>query len=309
MRRPHSTLVAAVIAVGLAAPAEARAAACCGSGHGVGPTLTDAERAALTVGFGVASRLGQWSSRGAFSPVRGGDFDRELRGEIGWVVRAAAPLQIGVIAPMIYAFRQSGDTSSSGGGIGDVTALARIDVLAPHPTEALPRVGLTLSALVPTGLPLARSSDPLGADATGLGAAEIRPGFVLEKRWLAGFSATFLGSLGLRVPYHLESGAAVAPAPRLSLLAAGGPFWDFGLSTSIGLLFEREAAPSIDGVASPSAGRFRTAAFAFVAYDLTARWTAVASAQLDLPIRGLGQNEPLAVAPILGIRRVWGSQD
>jgi hypothetical protein len=302
-------LTAALLAIGLSAPAEARAAACCGAGHGVGPTLTDAERAAFTVGFGVSTRLGQWASQGELRPLRAGDFDRELRGEIGWIVRAAGPLQLGVIAPMIYAFRRSGDTSSSGGGVGDITAFGRVDVLPSRPTEALPGLGLTLSALVPTGLPLQRSSDPLGADATGLGTAEIRPGFVIEKRWIAGFSATFLGSLGLRLAYHLEGGAAVAPAPRLSLLAAGGPFWEFGLSTSLGVLFEREAAPSIDGIAAAGAGRIRTSAFAFVAYDLTARWTAVASAQIDLPIQGFGQNEPLAVAPIVGIRRVWGSRD
>jgi hypothetical protein len=310
MRRlRQGLLIAASLAVSLSAPARAMAAACCGSGHGIGPTLTDAERAAFTVGFGFSSRVGQWTSERAFRPIPGSDFDRELHGELGWIVRPSGPVQLGVIAPMIYAFRRSGDTSSSGGGVGDITAFGRVDVLPSRPTDALPGLGLTLSALVPTGLPLQRSTDPLGADATGLGTAEIRPGFVIEKRWLTGFSATFMGSLGLRLPYHLEGGAAVAPAPRLSLLAAFGPFWSFGLSTSAGLLFEREAAPSIGGVASAAAGRIRTAAFAFVAYDLTARWTAVASAQIDLPISGLGMNEPLAVAPIVGVRRVWGSQD
>jgi hypothetical protein len=303
---------AALLVAASAAPSRAWAAACCGSGHGVGPVLTDSERAAFTLGLGAAARLGQWSYRGVYRPLGGGNFDRELRSEVSWIVRVLEPLQLGVALPMSYAFKRMADTSSTGGGVGDITAFARFDLVESRPNRWFPGIALTLSALVPTGLPLARSNDPLGADATGLGTAEIRPGVAIEKRWLAGFSATVLASLGIRFGYHIESGGSgghVSPAPRLSLLAAGGPFFPFGLSASVGILFEREAAPSIDGNAATSAARGKTAAVAFLAYDLAARWTAFASAQLDLPISGLGQNEPLAFTPILGIRRVWGIQD
>jgi len=299
----------ALSAAALGQPSQALAAACCGSGHGIGPVLAEGERAALSVGVGEAERFGQWSSRGEYVPQSGGGFDRELRTELGWIVRASGPLQLGVTVPMIYTFKQSGRTSSSGGGAGDITAFARYDLVASQPSRWFPGIAPTLAALVPTGLPLARSSDPLGADATGLGTGEIRPGVTIEKRWLAGFSATLLASVGFRFGYHLESGEKVSPSPRLSLLAAAGPFWDFGLSASLGLLVEREGAPSIDGRAEASAERGKTAAVLFVAYDLSAHFTALASAQLDLPVSGAGRNEPLAVTSILGVRRVWGFLD
>jgi hypothetical protein len=302
-------IAAALLVAALSAPSRARAAACCGSGHGVGPVLSDAERAALTLGLGASLRLGQWSSRGSYRPLGSGNFDGELRAEAGWLVRVFPPLQLGLIVPMSYAIKRTDDTSSSGGGVGDITAFARYDLIDSRASRPFPGVALTLSALVPTGLPLSRSSDPLGADATGLGTAEIRPGIALEKRWVAGFSVTVLASLGIRFGYLLDSGASVSPAPRLSLLAAGGYAFSFPLSASLGILFEREGAPSIDGSSAASAARGKTAAVAFLAYDLTDRWTALASAHLDLPLTGFGQNEPLAITPIFGIRRVWGSRD
>jgi len=307
--RPGPIALTAALLAALAAPGRARAAACCGSGHGVGPLLADAERAALTLGLGASLRVGQWSYRGEFRSLSGGDFDREIRAEIGWIVRAGQSFQLGVTAPAIYTFKQTGDLASSGGGAGDVTAFARYEIVPSRASRPYPGVALTLSTLLPTGRSAERSRDPLGADATGLGVAEIRPGIALEKRWDFGLYATAAASIGIRTVDHLASGALVAAAPRLQLFGALGPFWDMGLSTSLGILFEREAAPSIGGVAAAGAARARTAAVAFVAYDLDPRWTAVASATIDLPIRGLGQNEPLAVAPILGVRRVWGTAE
>lgn len=295
---------AAALAAALA-PARADAAACCGSGHGVGPLLTDAERAAATFGIGGTFELGSWNSRGKFHALPAGDYRRDIRFELGWIVRFLRDGQLGVTVPAVVSFERFGGVSNAGAGPGDVSVFARYDLVRSSALRWYPKVALTFSTLLPTGQPTGADGRP----ATGLGAGELRPGIALEKRWIQGFFATVTGSVGFRTHYHLASGTEVALSPRVQLFAAAGPFWDFGLSTSVGVLFEREAGPAIDGQRAPATARGRTSAVVFAAYDLTARWTVVGSAQVGLPVNGAGENEPLNVAPIVAIRRVWGALD
>jgi hypothetical protein len=309
---PRLTRLAAaalVVVASLLGPARARAAACCGTGHGLGQRLGPAERAAATAGVRASDRFGAWTSRRDVVAPADGDHDRELGLEIGWIARAGRRVQIGVAVPILATWKALGGASSSGGGVGDVSATGRLDLLEEGPVPWAPSVTATFTAGLPTGRPSSSSRDPLGADVTGLGAAELRPGLAVEKSWDAGVYATAAASAAFRTTSHAASGAEVHLAPRISLIAAAGPFWDSGLSLSLGVLHEREAAPTVDGRRAPGADRARTALLAFAAYDLTRRWTAVGSFQLDLPIAGLGRNEPAAIAPYAGIRHVWGAHD
>ena len=302
-------VIAGAIAAIAASPARADAAACCGAGHGVGPLLTDAERAAVTFGIGGTFELGSWTHRGAFHPMGEGDYRRELRVELGWIVRFLRDGQLGVTVPFVAPFARLGGESASGAAPGDVTVFGRYDVVRPRVMRWYPGVALTLSTTLPTGRPERSADFAAGRVATGLGAGEVRPGFALEKRWIQGFYAFVSGSVGVRTRFHLASGPEVALAPRYQVFAACGPFWEWGLSMSLGVLFEREPGPSIDGRVAPATARGRTAGVFFAAYDLDAHWTAVAQARVDLPIRGAGANEPVAIAPILGIRRVFGARE
>lgn len=309
---PNATATAVAFVTSLAAlasPRTASAAACCGAGHSVALRLSESENAAVVSGARGALRLGSWASSRDFSAPEGGDYDRELRGEIGVLMRVSRRFDVGAAVPLVYTFRRAGELSSSGGGIGDITASARFRVLSPSEYAWMPGVALTFAALLPTGRPAQASVDRLAADATGLGAVELRPGIVLEKtladRWLA----TAGLSVGFRTASAAAGGPSVKLAPRLQAIAAIGPFWSSGLSLSAGVVYEREGGPSIDERVDPGATRERTGALFFAAYDVDSRWTVVASSQVDLPVSGLGRNEIALFALSMGLRRAWSFND
>lgn len=301
------TGVALALALGLSATVTtpARAAACCGSGHGVGQWLGDSERAAASFAIRASDRFGSWTSDRDFVRPAPGNYDRELGAEVGWMTRAGRRLQLGVTVPLLATFRRLGASESSGGGAGDVRIAGRYEVLESGMAAWAPSVALTLGATLPTGRSASSSGDALGADVTGLGAAELRPGIGVEKSW-DGFHATVTASVGFRTPFYTASGDEVRLSPRLSLLAAAGPTWTWGLSLALGGIYEREAGARIGGRASPDATRERAALLAVLAYDINSRWTAIGAVQAELPIAGLGRNEVAAVVPSVGVRYVWG---
>jgi hypothetical protein len=98
-------------------------------------------------------------------------------------------------------------------------------------------------------------------------------------------------------------------APRVRLIGAAGPWFSWGLSVAAGVLHEREAAPSIGGRAAPEGDRRRTAATVFASYDIDARWALTGSAEVDLPVPGLGKNEMVNAAVGVGLRYAWGNHD
>ena len=129
--RSSLALLAGLAAASLAwlAPAIARASACCGVGHSVGLRLTEAENAAFISTMRGAARIGSWASTRGFALPGEGDYDRQIRGEIGWLVRIKRRGEIGVLVHLVYTFRQAGELASSGGGVGDVIATGRVHII------------------------------------------------------------------------------------------------------------------------------------------------------------------------------------
>ena len=295
-------------ALTLASPHDARAAACCGSGHGLGQRLSRGERAALTLAVRGADRFGSNDPQGQFFPTPAGTLDGEGRAELSGLFAPVPRLQLGVAIPFVLNVRQFGSDSAHGGGLGDVAASARFDIVPLATSKAWPAIALTAGLTVPTGRSTSDARNVLAADATGLGVFEFRPGVFLEKSFSGEATAIFAGSLGLRSPSTDARGEPVQLAPRLRLLAAAGPIFDNGLSLSMGLIHEREQAPSIGGVTSPNADRYRTALLAFVGYDLSPRFTLLGSCELDLPWNGASKNEPTSAAFSIGLRRSFSTE-
>lgn len=301
--------VGGAIALAVAvSPAASRAAACCGTGHGVGQWLGPWERAAASLAIRGSERFGSWSSQRDFALSAEGNHDRELGAEIGWLARASKTVQIGAVVPVIATWKRLGGASSSGGGAGDVRVTGRVEILEGRLPAWAPSIALTLTATLPTGRPARDSDDPLAADVTGLGVGELRPGVVVEKSW-EGLQATLAASLGFRSGFVASTGEEIALAPRLQLLAAAGPTWSSGVSLAAGALYEREAGARVGGRVTPGSTRERAALLAVLAYDITTRWTAIGSLQVDVPISGFGRNEAAAVVPSAGVRYVWGRYD
>jgi hypothetical protein len=291
------------------APRPCRAAACCGKGHGLGQRLGPSERASATASTSLRERFGAYHAGGEYLPSASGNYDREARLELGWLVKASRRVQVGLIAPAVLTWRHLGDISSSGGGPGDVTLTGRYDVIPLEHEGWLPPFALTLSATLPTGRPAHASDDPLLADTTGLGVLELRPGIAVEKTWDAWFAAGSI-SVGIRSPYTDSDGIRVELAPRLHAMAVAGPVWpSLGLSVAAGAVVEWEGSPTLSGRTPPNATRSRTSVATLANYDFTPHWTGTLSIQLDLPIQGFGRNDDTALEAGLGMRYVWGEYE
>jgi hypothetical protein len=291
------------------APRPCRAAACCGKGHGLGQRLGPSERASATAGATVRERFGAHHAGGEYHPSAAGNYDREARLELGWLVKPSKRLQIGMMAPAVVTWRHLGGMSSSGGGPGDVVLTGRYDVIPLQHDGWIPPLALTLSATLPTGRPAHFSRDPLLADATGRGVVELRPGIALERTWDSSWFAAASLSVGIRSPYTESDGIRVELAPRASATAVTGPVWPWGLSLAAGALVEWEGSPTLSGRTPPNATRRRTAVTTLATYDFTPHWTGTLSIQLDLPIRGFGRNDDTALQAGLGVRYAWSEYE
>ncbi|MDC3954638.1 hypothetical protein [Polyangium jinanense] len=287
----------------LLASRDASASACCGSGHGLGQRLGPLERAAVGLSFRFSDRFGSHGYAGGFTLAPSGTLDAEGRAELGVLFAPVPRLQLGLVAPVLLNVRSSREDTFVGGGFGDLAFSARFDLVPLTTTSAWPAIALTAGVGLPTGRSAANAKDPLATDATGLGAAEVRPGVFVEKNWSGEATAVFSASIGFRTPMTGARGERIELGPRARFVAAAGPVFSSGWSLSAGLVHERESAPSIGGVTTPDADRRRTAALLFAGYDLSTRFTALASLEVDLPVPSLGKNEPSAVAFAIGLRR------
>jgi hypothetical protein len=290
-------------------PRPCQAAACCGNGHGLGQRLGLSERASATASVSLRERFGAYHAGGEYIASAEGNHDREMRCELGWLVKVGRRVQLGMIAPAVVTWRHLGQVSSSGGGMGDAVLTGRYDVIALENNGWVPPLAITLALTLPTGRSAHSSADPLLADATGLGVFEVRPGLSVERTWDASWFAAANLSVGIRSPFTEPGGSRVELAPRLQAMAMTGPVWSWGLSIAAGALYEWEAGPTLSGRTTPNTSRSRTAAAVLGAYDFSTHWTGTLSMQLDLPIRGFGRNDSTALEAGLGVRYVWGQYD
>jgi len=292
-------------AVVIASPQVARATACCGSGHGLGQRLGMGEDAALTVSTRFADRFGSFDAQSRFFTTAQGIVDMDSRAELAGIVRPSTRFQVGFILPFVLNIRQFGADVpvATGSGIGDLSFQGRFDIIPLSTASGLPAVAFTTAVTLPTGRSAMDASNSLAADVTGIGVAEIRPGVFVEHSFAGRASAIFAASIGIRSEGNEPPAPRFQLAPRFRVLGAIGPVFDMGLSLSIGVFHEREAAPMIDDVAAPDSDRHRTAMLGFVGYDFRKHFTLLGSIELDMPLRHAGQNEPAYVAISIGLRR------
>ncbi|WP_437728147.1 hypothetical protein [Sorangium sp. So ce861] len=323
-------LAGAAILLSLAlSPGAARASACCGTGHGIAQWLAPSERAAASFSLRFTEQLGSWSPARDFTAHGEGVYHRELRADLGWMVRVRERLQLGISVPLLrtWAGTGPGDTAA-GGGVGDISAAGRVALVDGAMSPWLPSAAFTLGVTLPTGHGENDAIEPVGvsatgvgtggagaiglgaasADTTGLGVAELRPGILLEKSW-GSFQALLSFSTSVRTSYYAARDREVQPAPRMQFLAAAGPAWASGTSLSVGAVYEREGYARQAGRPGKGGAHERTALLAVLAHDVSARWTAVGNLQVDVPVSGIGRSEGAFAALSAGLRYVWGRHD
>ena len=158
------SVFASLVALGapLLFAAEARAAGCCGSSHGLGDRLAPGERAAVTIGTRDVERYGTFRSDGSLHAAPNGQVDRELRADLAFATRANARLAFALSVPLLMTHKEvPNGQSGDGTGVGDVVASARYDLPVPWEHDLL--TTLTFAALLPTGTPSRRAACCSGA--------------------------------------------------------------------------------------------------------------------------------------------------
>ncbi len=297
-------LVAALLLSAI--PSRTEAAPCCGTGFGLGGRLAVAERGAITLTERGATTVGSFDDAGRFVSSPTADHDRESRTELSVLGRVGTRVQLGATVPLVYTQRLAGGLRGGGGGVGDVAVHGRYDFVPVGGAGGWPGLAATLSVGAPTGRAAREARDPLGADATGLGAFEVRPGIALEKAWWRGFFVAFSSGLAVRTPFEGARGA-VRLGPRWSTVLAGGPSFAFGLSLAVGVQHDREVAPNDAGVTGLA--RRRTSLLAIASYEFDLHWSIVAAGAVDPPLGGLGRNEPVFATATIGLRWVRSAYD
>lgn len=272
----------------LALPDVAEASSCCGTGPGVIDRLHAAEGAAISLSLAGDELVGAWDRDGIHAGATGAA--HQLRLDASGLYRVAGPFSIGARVPLVVSSRSAGELEESGGGIGDVAASGRWDLVAPGGEGVWPGIGLGLSVLAPTG---STGSGLLLADATGGGAWELQPGLSVEQSWFDGWSVTGVGSLAMRLPTDKVDGART-----LRVLLAGGRDLLPLLSFSAGALYERTFADEAPGSA-------RSAVVALLHRTLPGGWSLTASGEVDLPVARMGFNDTTGVTLGVGLRRAW----
>ncbi len=283
-------------------PCAAAASVCCGDPGGLGQRLASGELAAGTFTLEHRERFGGFDGDGSYAGLSSGDADRSTQVRLAVAAQIVEGAELGVAVPAVVSYRSLGGLEDAGGGVGDITAAARLTVLPLDASSFVPGVWITQAVVVPTGVPVDRTSGPLAADATGQGAPEIRGGVELQESILGeGFvlAAASLGWFGRTS----TDGVTAQRAPRLLLSAAGGPTFGFG-TFAVGVEHEREGAPDVSG-RSDAEGRHLVTPFVSGVVHASDLVDVVFALRSALPVTGAGQNEIAAVTANGGVRLAW----
>lgn len=290
--------------VALAAPRMAAAQACCAGASTLSPTrLSESESMAVGVQLRASVVSGSFDGAGRWRASPAGFTERDLSQEVFGVVRFRDRLQLGLVVPVVETFRRVPGLSDAGGGVGDVKASARLELLAPGVSQTWPGVALLAGASLPTGRPVESATHPLASDATGLGSLTGLLGVALERpqdHLLLQLVATIQlqtsrSASGLRESFGAQSALS---------FAAG---WAFDSGPGIALVgaLRHDGAARIDGVALAGSGRtVTTLGLAGGAYVAQA-WRVQGLVSAPLPVDGAARSTLGSPGVQLALLRSW----
>ncbi len=282
---------------------EAAAAACCVSATsgGVG-RLRPWEKGALGLTTAWSQGLGQWDTSSEWRAFDGTYSDQEVRPSVWGIVRVAERAQVFAVVPGVVTARSAADTEGTGGGLGDVQAGLRYDLIAVG-EEAHPSLALVPTVTAPTGRSQDEADDPLGADVTGRGGWVLGLAAVTEYVRLPWFVQL---SVGGRLPLPFEradSGVGQRFGPGLDVSLRGGPELLGGdLVVDLSARGTVEGPLEIDGRTLDDTERVDLAAGLGLAYLLSGHWTLTTSMETGLFADGLGDNTLGRLVVAAGLR-------
>lgn len=287
-----------------AAPGSASAAACCMSAtsFGVG-RLTLWEDWAVGVRIGHMRSLGQWTSAGAFDP-NPSDYAAGLTTLEPWaIVRLHPRVQAQAWAPVLVEDREQESIYQVAGGLEDVGAAVRFDLVAIGQYAGLPSLAVTVAGLAPTGIRTEEVEPPLFAGTTGRGAWATSLALESEYAWLPWFVRLEAGAT-YSFPFEradTHETQRYGPSVQLSL-SAGRELVPNALVAALAATVEREARITIGGERVRDSEARSFSLVASLSWALDPHWTLVGNLSNTAWPFDAGTNRDARTGVTIGIR-------
>ncbi|TNF24863.1 MAG: hypothetical protein EP329_24050 [Deltaproteobacteria bacterium] len=280
----------------------AEAAPCCMSATAFGTgRLLIWEDAAVGLRTSLARGLGQWDGDGQWRPYDGYD-ELEWRSELWGMAALSRRASLFARAPFVATRRHAGALDGFDGGLADVSAGLRYEILSIGEVLELPAIAVTVSVTAPTGRPTWDAATPLGVDVTGRGAWALGAGLSLEHTAMPWFVRV---DVGATVPLPAERpdlGVDQRFGPELVTDVAGGVELTEGLVTSLVARLTWASEIVLDGASVDGSGRLDVGLGAALSWRFAYHWTLQLAVDTGLFVDGLGDNQPGRLTGTLGLR-------
>jgi hypothetical protein len=209
--------------------------------------------------------------------------------------------QLALLVPAVQTYRRTPDQSSFGGGVGDINLSGRYDFTLAGEAIYIPGIALLAGVTFPTGASIERAN-PLGTDATGVGAYQANLGVALEQTrgpWLFGVTG-----LVAKRSTRTVGPVTTSLAAQWTLLAATAYTFPNDAAAALLVSYTVEGNPEVNGVTREATRRVPIFGAAGI-YPLTDAWRLQGGLFLTPPISQLGQNTPATVELVFSLLRSW----
>lgn len=285
------------------APRAALAQACCGGASAVTPGRLELHEEALV---GVQARFttiyGSYDSAATYRKAASGTTERDFEQDVFASVRVVRRGQLSLLVPFVESWRRAPTTGAEfGGGLGDVNVSARYDFTGAHEVSYLPGIAALGGVTAPTGRPPESAHEPLGSDATGVGAVQLNIGLALERS----FDAWLVSLTGLAAKRLARDVRGVESELGTQFTLLGAVAYVFPVEASLALVatFTAEPPAEVDGAEVPGTARRQLQLALAASLPLADRWRLQGAGFFNPPLSGLGKNQPATTGVALTV--VW----
>ena len=299
-----STSVMLLTILAASAPQRARAAACCisATSFGVGRLLIW-EDFATGIQVGHARTLGQWDANQPphWNPDQYSEGISQVQ---PWaIVRLHQRVQLQAWVPVLVNDRWSGSTHQVSGGLGDIGAAVRFELLSIGALRGFPSLAATVGGIAPTGRRVEQTSPPLFAGTTGRGAwggsLAIESEYAFFP-WFVRLDASGSGFLAFRRP---DTGQSQQYGPLVRVgLSSGREIVHGKLVAALAALGEWESRLQLDGATVPGSDSYLFSLAASLSWRFDPHWTLVGTLANSVWPQGFAMNQDARVGFTLGGR-------
>jgi hypothetical protein len=248
--------------------------------------------------------MGSFGPDGTYAASPSGDTETDAEEDLFFAARFGQRVQAALQIPFVQTGRSVVGASGWGGGIGDVSANGRYDIVITGERGAWPGVAVLAGLSVPTGRAVDQVSDPLATSATGTGSFEGNVGLSVEKVFGRAFSSA-TGWIAQRTP-RTVNGLASSYAPQLTGQIAGGYALHNDLTFGGFAVATRQGAGTVAGATDSGSRSALVTCGAAVAAPLFGEvWRAQGTLSADVPLSGWGVSHATGAGLSLSILRVW----